>query len=314
MSDSPPGQGPKGRAFAFYDRPYLLLVLTTLFWASNILLGRAVVGDIPPVALAQMRWTLAFAIVLPFALPHIRRDLPRICADWKILTILAVCGISLYNTFLYLGVQTTSAVNAAMLSSLFPIVVAVIGFVFYRDRLTPLQVAGIVVSCIGAAIILTRGSFAVLREFAFVAGDLWMVGCQIAYALYTVLLRERPGIHPLSFVTVTIFIGQLLLAPFTLAEGMQGNVVTFDLTTVASVLYVAIFPAVLAYTFFNRAVELIGSNRTAPFFHLVPLFTSLGAVVLLGERVLPYHVIGICLILGGIAATQVFRARPAPRS
>jgi len=314
MHKTAPPEGTKRPALPFADQPYVLLILTMLFWAGNTLLGRAMAGEIPPVALAQMRWTLAFLILLPFALPHLRRDLPDMLRSWKILTILGISGITLYNTFLYIGVQTTSAVNAAMLISLFPIIVALMGFAFFRDRLTPLQVAGILVSCVGAVVILARGSLATLREVDFAVGDLWVVGCQIAYALYAVLLRKRPAIHPLSFVTVTIFIGQLVLIPATLAEGAGGERVTFDLATVASVLYVAIFPAILSYLFFNRAVELIGSNRAAPFFHLVPLFTSLGAVTLLGERIAAYHVMGFLLILAGIIATQMFRARPPARA
>lgn len=301
------GKGDQLRA-PLFDQPYILCTLTMLFWASNALIGRAMAGHVPPVALAQMRWTLAFLILLPFAYGHIRRDWPVLRARWRLLTALGFVGISLYNTFLYIGLTTTGAINAAMLTSVFPVLVAVMGFAIYRDRLTRLQVLGILVSSFGAAIILTRGNILVLREVTFVIGDLWVLGSQVAYACYAILLRKRPPVHPLTFAAVTIFIGQLVLVPFALVEGIGGQRVTFDWPTIATVLYVAVFPAVLAYIFFNRAVELIGSNRTAPFFHLVPVFTSIGAVALLGERVAPYHLLGAVLIIVGIAATQFFRA------
>ncbi len=301
----------KGHAFrpSIFDHPYLLCVFTMLFWASNVLISRAMAGAVPPVALAQMRWTLAFLIILPFALRHIRRDWPVVLAHWKMLVALGVVGISIYNTCLYIGLQTTGAVNAAMLSSVFPVLVAVLAFVIYRDRLTGLQIAGIGLSFAGAAIILTRGDILVLSDIDFVVGDLWVLASQFAYAFYAVLLRGRPPVHPLTLVAVTMFLGQLVLIPFTVSEGLGGARVTFDAATIATVLFVAIFPAVLAYIFFNRAVELIGSNRTAPFFYLVPIFTSIGAVVLLGEHVALYHLLGAVLIVSGIAATQFFRAR-----
>lgn len=305
--------GAKGQGFrpSIFDQPYLLCVFTMMFWAGNVLISRAMAGAVPPVALAQMRWTLAFLILLPFALGHIRRDWPVVLARWKMLVALGVVGISIYNTCLYIGVQTTGAVNAAMLSAVFPVLVAVLAFAIYRDRLTRLQIAGIFLSFVGAAIILTRGDIMVLSHIDFVVGDLWVLASQFAYALYAVLLRGRPPVHPLTLVAVTMFVGQLVLLPFTLAEGLGGQRVIFDTATIATVLYVAIFPAVLAYIFFNRAVELIGSNRTAPFFYLVPVFTSIGAVVLLGEHVALYHLLGAVLIVTGIAGTQFFRAKSA---
>lgn len=291
------------------DQPYLLATLTMLFWAGNTLLGRAIVDVVPPVALAQMRWTGAFVLMVPFAWPHLRRDAALVRRHIVSLSILAFFGITVYNTFLYIGVHTTSAVNAAMLSSLFPMTVAALGFIIYRDRLTPMQGLGIALSCIGAAIILSHGSLAFAMSFRFVVGDLWILASMVAYSLYTVLLKGRPPVHLLTLVTVTIFLGQLFLWPFTIAEGLAGERVHFDAPTVASVVYVVIFPAILAYLCFNRAVALIGSNRIAPFFHLIPVFTSIGAVLLIGEVIAPYHLAGWTLIVVGIVATQVFRAK-----
>lgn len=312
MADTEPARSTGRMPRGLFDQPYLLLILTMLFWSSNIVLSRGIVGHVPPVALAQLRWTIAFLVLAPFALPHLVRDARTVLRHLPLLTVLGITGVAIYNTFVYIGVQTTGAINAAMLSSLFPMVIAAMGFVIYRDRLTLMQFVGILASCIGAATILSGGSFAALRAFAFNIGDLWILGSQIAYSLYTVLLRARPTVHPLTFVTVTVFIGQLLLWPFTIAEYGGGRYLSFDFVTVASVLYVAIFPAVLAYIFFNRAVQLIGSNRVAPFFHLVPVFASIAAILFLGEHVAPYHVIGWLLILAGIAATQRFARAGRP--
>jgi drug/metabolite transporter (DMT)-like permease len=123
----------------------------------------------------------------------------------------------------------------------------------------------------------------------------------VLWAVYSVLLRKRPALHPLSFLTLTIIISVILLAPLYAWEHLSGRVMRFDWTTVLAVGYVAIFPSVLAYMFYNRGVDLIGANRAGTFIHLMPLFGSIMAILFLGESFRIYHAIGIALILGGIA-------------
>lgn len=301
---------PTGAFWGLWDQPYVLLTATMAFWAGNTVLARAMADHIPPVAFAQMRWTLALLILLPFTWRHVRADRAELRRNLGIITLLGLLGISAYNTLVYVGVHTTTAINAMLLSSIFPMVIAVVGFVLYRDRLTLAQFTGIVVACTGAAVILSGGDVAHLAAFRFAPGDLWVLAAQIAYAGYTVLLRARPAVHPLSFLTATVFMGQFLLVPLTLAEAATGSRVVLDGETIVSVLYVTIFAAVLAFLCFNRAVQLVGSNRTGPFFHLIPIFGSLAAMVFLGERLGPHHVAGWLLIIAGIAVAQIRRRTP----
>jgi drug/metabolite transporter (DMT)-like permease len=305
---------PTGAFGGLWDQPYVLLVATMIFWAGNTVLARAMADHIPPVAFAQMRWTLALLILLPFTWRKVREDWPEIRHHAGIITLLGLLGISAYNTLVYVGVATTTAINAMLLSSIFPMVIAAVGFGLYRDRLTVAQFVGILVACVGAAVILSGGDIAHLAAFRFAPGDLWVLAAQLAYAGYTVLLRARPKIHPLSFLTATVFMGQLLLVPLTVAEAAAGSHVIWDRETILSVLYVTIFAAVLAFLCFNRAVQLVGSNRTGPFFHLIPVFGSVAAMVFLGERLGPHHVAGWVLIILGIAVAQVrpglLRRRP----
>ncbi|MEM7694745.1 MAG: DMT family transporter [Pseudomonadota bacterium] len=296
-----------GPILARLDRASVLLSLTMVFWASNMLLARAISGDVPPVALAQIRWTFAAVILLPFAARHLRDDWPVIRRHAKTLLLLGFFGISLYNTLVYIGLQFTTAINATMLSSTFPMMIALVGFILYRDRLSNWQVAGLLISAIGAVIILSRGDVSVITGLVFNRGDLWVILALATYAVYTVMLRERPKIHPLTFLFATIVVGQFLLIPFTVGEAMLGAVFVLDGLTVAVGLYLAIFPAILAYICFNRGVGLIGSNRAAPYFHLVPVFASVGAIALLGERLEVFHVVGWPLILSGIALAQIER-------
>ncbi|MEM6761687.1 MAG: DMT family transporter [Pseudomonadota bacterium] len=293
-----------------FDQPYLLFTLTMLFWAANMVVARASAGHIPPIALAQMRWSLALLILLPIAYRALKADWPVVTKHWKVLAFLGVAGISIYNTLIYVALQSTTAINATMLTSIFPMMIAATGFLLYRDRLTPVQFVAILVACVGAGIILSQGSLSTILGFKFNAGDLWVIGAMVAYAVYTVALRERPAnLHPLTFLTVTVFFGQLVLMPMTVWEGWSGAQVAFDATTLGIVVFLAVFPAILAFIFFNRGVELVGSNRAAPFFHLVPVFASVGAIGFLGEKIALYHLVGWPLILLGIASTQIFRKR-----
>ncbi|WP_108658543.1 DMT family transporter [Acuticoccus kandeliae] len=305
MRNSPDAHAGRGLLAMIDNQPYVLLTLTMLLWSGNLIVGRAVVDHIPPVALAQIRWALAFVLILPLARRHLRTDWAEIRAHWPMLFLFGILGIGAYNTLLYIGVHHTTAVNAAVLSSTFPVMIAAAGFVLFRDRLTLAQAFGILISCLGALVVLSKGDLAALRNFHFAVGDLWILTAQVAYAAYTVLLRKRPAIHPVSLLTVTIFFGTIALIPFALLEAAGGAHVPFDLTMVGAALYVAIFPSLIAFFCFNRGVALVGSNRASPFFHLVPVFGSLMAVFFLGESIGAHHAIGWLLILTGIAAAQL---------
>jgi len=284
-----------------------------LMWSGNIVIARSVAGVVPPLALAQLRWTFAFLIILPFAWRHLKGDMPALRARWRIIVLLGALGIGAYNTLVYVGLQSTTAVNATVLSSIFPMVIAAAGFLLYRDRLTPAQFVGILVASAGAATVLSGGDVRALLALRFTPGDLWVLASQLAYATYTVKLRERPSVHPLSFLAALFFVGQLLLIPFSVGEALAGRTVPLGMETLLAVGYTAIFPSIIAYLCFNRGVAILGSNRAGPFFHLIPIFGSLMGVSFLGESVGVHHVAGWLLILGGIAAAQMGRREGAIR-
>lgn len=313
MPATRPAEGGRGLFSAFANQPYLLLPATMLMWSGNMVMARGVAGIVPPLALAQMRWTLALLILLPLAWPHLRADLPALKAKWRTVAVLGVLGVAGYNTLVYVGLQSTTAVNATVLTSIFPMVIAATGFLLYRDRLTPAQLAGILVASCGALVVLSGGDLGALLSLGFDPGDLWILAAQVTYALYTVKLRERPAVHPLSFLVAVVFVGQFALVPFSVGEAMAGRVTPLALETVVAVVYTALFASVFAYLCFNRGVAILGSNRAGPFFHLVPVFGSLMGVAFLGETVGVHHVAGWLLILGGIAAAQLGRREGAIR-
>jgi len=282
------------------DQPYLLLSLTSLFWAGNTVLGRFLAGHVPPVTLACVRWAGAFIILLPFAALHLARDWPTIRKHAGLLTVLALTGVSAYNTLAYYGLQYTTAINGLLLQSIGPLFVALWTFVLFGDRLTLRQAAGISISLAGVLVIICRGSLAVLLGIGFNRGDVLFLIALLIYAYYTAALRQRPPMHPLSFLAVTIGLGALLLLPGVFWELASGKTLVLDAASYLSFAYVAVFPSLLGYLFLNRGIELIGANRAAPFMHLVPVFGSVMAILWLGERFEVFHAVGYALVFTGI--------------
>lgn len=302
--------GPLARAGGwFWNQAYLLIALTTLFWAFNTVLGRFVSGTVPPVGLAFMRWTGAFLIVLAFAWRPLTNDLGNLKAlpaderrrAWWLLALLGFTGITAYNTCLYVGLQYTQALNGLVLTSFGPVAVAFFVFVLTREALSWRQALGICVSGLGVMVVVTRGRLGTLLDLAFNVGDLWIVTGVALYGVYSALLRRRPSVHPLSLLALTFGLGIVFLAPaFAYEMFGQGRFLSLDATTVLAVAYTAVAPSILAYLFFNRGVALIGANRAAPLFHLIPLFGSVIAIAWLGESLGAFHLLGWGLILAGV--------------
>jgi drug/metabolite transporter (DMT)-like permease len=279
---------------------YVLLSLTSLFWSANVVIGRYIAGYIPPITISVIRWGGAFLILLPFALRHLLRDWPAIRRHLGSLTLLALTGFSAYNTMAYYGLHFTTAINGLLLQSVSPLFVALWSFVLFRDRLSARQAAGICVSLTGVVVIVCHGSLQTLFALAFNQGDLWFVIALLIYAFYVAALRIRPAIHPLSFLAVGMAGGAALLVPGMALEIAYGPAIVLDYVGVFSLAYLCVFPSILGYLALNRGIELVGANRAAPFIHLVPVFGSVLAIALLGERLQFFHAVGYLLVLAGI--------------
>ena len=282
------------------NQPYLLLSLTSLFWAGNIVLGRFISGHVPPITLSCIRWIGAFLLMLPFALPHLRKDWPVLRARMPLMLLLAITGFALNNVLSYAGLQYTQALNALLIQSAGPLFVALWSLVLFGVRLTLAQMIGIATSMIGVLTILLRGDFTALADLQLNKGDL-MVGCAILiFGLYSAFMPRRPVTHPLSLIVFTTGLGALLMIPFNIWEIAAGARITWDTLTLVTLLYVIVFPSALAYLCFNRGIALIGPNRAAPFFHLMPVFGSVMAIFFLGEQPRLFHLIGYALVLVGV--------------
>jgi drug/metabolite transporter (DMT)-like permease len=296
----------------FFGRPYLLLSLTSLFWAGNIVLGRYAAGHVPPAALSFIRWVGAFLILIAFAWPFLKRDWATIRRHLPVMLILTFTGITIYNVMAYWGLQYTQAINALLITSAHPLLVAGWSFILYRERLTIWQTLGIALSLGGVLVILTRGDLSALRDVRFNIGDIVFFSAQIVYSFYATLIKSRPNIHPISFLAFTIGVGAVLLTPIYATEVAMGITFVLDTKALLILAYITIFPSLLAYLFFNRGIELVGPNRAAPFYHLIPIFGSALAIVFLGERPEIFHGVGYALVLAGIfIGTRSHKKSPA---
>lgn len=289
----------------FFTNPYLLLTLTVLFWSGNMVIGRGVRADLPPMALAFWRWAIAFALVLPLALPHLKTEWPLLKASWRPVLLLGLLGVGGYNTFAYLALQHTTATNAVLLNSFIPVVTIAISWAFLGKHLRRLEGLGVVISLCGAITIVARGDFNVLIHLNLNLGDAWMLLAVAVWAIYTVGLAWRPsGVHPMLMLAALTAVGLAALLPAYIFEMAQGRQININFGSLAALAYVGIFPSFLGYIFYNRGVAEVGASKASLFIHLMPVFGTLLSAIFLGEIPLWYHYLGIGLIFSGIWLTM----------
>jgi drug/metabolite transporter (DMT)-like permease len=296
---------------SFWNSAWGLLAAANLFWAGNIVLARGLAGEVPPVALAYWRWTGAFVIAIGFAWPRLKADLPLLVQHWKMMLLLSATGIACYNTMSYVGLTSTTALNVLLLQSATPLIIIVWAYLLFREIPTVRQSLGVVASLVGVAAIAGHGSMEVLAHLRLNRGDLWVLAALMIYAFYCVTLRQRPPVHPVSFLVAAMGIGSIMMLPFMVSEFVGGARIHGGLPFYLAIAYTAVLPSFVAYLFFNRGIQLIGASRAGQSMHLMPLFGSVLAVLFLHERFQIYHTFGIGMIAFGIILASL-KARRHP--
>ncbi len=285
-------------------RAYLLLVFVTFCWGANAVFGRLAVGEVSPMALVSARWLGASLILVLIAHNNIRRDWPALRPRLAFLAAMGMIGFTAFNALFYVAAHYTSAVNIGILQGSMPVFVLIGAFVAYRTRVTALQVAGVVLTVLGVAIVASGGDLARLAAAAINLGDVLMIVACALYAVYTVALRKRPQVSGLSLLAVfagTAFVTSL---PLTFAEVALGQFQWPTPTAWIIIALVTVFPSVLAQLFFIQGVALIGPGRAGVFVNLVPIFASILAVTILDEPFEAYHAAALALVLGGIFLSE----------
>lgn len=284
--------------------PYLLLTLSALFWSGNFVLSRGMHAEIPPVSLAFWRWTLALLIIAPFGLRRVSAQRKLLIEHRRFMIWQGILGVSGFNTLIYLALQSTTAINAVLVNSCIPIIIVLISLLVYRERLSMRQSIGVFISLGGVLLLIAKGDLKTLQQLTFNQGDLLVLAAALVWAFYSANLRHYPpGLHPIAYLTGIMLTGLVFLLPCYLLEIQSGKHIQINIETILTISYVALFASILAFICWTRAIREVGANRAGPFIHLMPVFSTILAIIFLEEVLLGYHVQGMALVFTGIFIT-----------
>lgn len=287
-----------------YASPFLLLSLTALFWGGNAVSGQLAVGNVLPMQLVQLRWLLVGGALWLLYGAEVRAIWPQIRPRFGRLLAMALVGFTAFNALFYLAAYRTPAVNVGIIQGSIPVFVLLGARAMYGTRVRPMQIAGVALTLIGVVVVATRGAPWSILDLGVNPGDaVMLVACSL-YAAYTVLLPDRPAISGTAFFTVMAMLSAVTSLPLVIGEALVAGPQLPTLKGWLVTLYVAIFPSCLSQLFFMRGVDLIGPGRAGVFVNLVPIFSALLAVMLLGESFQGFHAVALCLVIGGIVLAQ----------
>lgn len=290
---------------------YILLALCVLFWASNFILGRYLHNEFEPITLAFYRWLGVFICVIPFFIIDLKTIISVIKEHFIYIFILAFFSIVCFNTLLYFGLEKTTATNALLINSVFPILVLFLSFIILKTNITKNQIAGIVLSTLGVIFIVLQGNLSKISTFSLNGGDIFILFATLSWALYSVLLKYKPlKLSPTQFFTTMVVVGFIQLLPFYLFSTQS---ISMDLVVVKNhyeiIVFMVIFPSILSFLFWNKGILEIGAEKTGQFTHLMPIFGTILAFLFLDERIAFYHLIGLVLIFFGIYLSQFYQKK-----
>jgi drug/metabolite transporter (DMT)-like permease len=279
----------------------LLLWVVPALWSSNYMIARLATGVISPHQLALGRWALALALMLPFVGQRLWQERALCRREWKHLLVLGALGMWVCGAILYLGGQGTSATNIGLIYAATPIAIVVAGTRLLHERMSPWQMAGVVLALAGVVYVITKGRLEDLLAVRFTAGDGWVVVAAVSWAAYSVLLKYWPsGLGPAERLAAIAAAGVLVLLPFTLLEAMLQPTPALSLQAFGLIGLAALVPGVLSYTAYSYMQRELGAARTALVMYLSPVYAAFGAWAVLGEAPGWHHAVGAALILPSI--------------
>lgn len=288
---------------------YIFLVLAVLFWSGNFIFARLVSNSIEPMELSFFRWFFVLILLLPYLLFHYKNIQKVFKKEYFLIIIFSALGIVGFNTFLYYGLQTTTATNALLINSSTPMFIIVISTLIFKTKITKLQLLGVLVSTLGVIYLILKGQINHIFELKFTVGDLWIILACVDWALYTILLKYKPKeLNAFEFLGLTAFIGAIILYLIFLFQGYSFEFSFLENKDVFySLIYIVIFPSILSFYFWNISTIELGANKAGQFAHLMPIFGAVLAYVFLDEVLEFYHFVGILLISSGIYLSIFFK-------
>jgi len=281
---------------------YTFLLFAALFWSGNFIVGKAAsLFEIPPFTLNFYRWLFAWLILAPFTFREIFEKKKYILENIKLIIILGVTSITLFNSIVYYSLNFTNVISGVLMISTIPVMIIFFSWIFKIEKTNIYQIMGVVFSLLGVMVIITKAKLSLLFNLNFNKGDIWMVTAMFSWAIYSALLKKKK--HELSQIALLqtiITMGLIFLLPIYIVEMKMGYLATLNLPFVLTLTYVVLFPGLASFLFWIKGIAIIGANRSGIFLHSMPIFGALMAMIIFKEKFMFFHLIGAVLILIGI--------------
>ena len=281
---------------------YIFLIFATLFWSGNFIVGKAAsLFAIPPFTLNFYRWTFAWLILAPFTLKEIFQKKEYILKNLKLILILGITSITIFNSIVYYSLNFTQVINGVLMISTIPVMIIFFSWIFKIEKTNFYQILGVIFSLLGVMVIVTKADLDKLLNLNFNKGDLWMVVAMLSWAMYSALLRKKKfELSQISLLQTIISAGLILLLPAYLIEMSLGYRLNIHLPFILTLSYVVLFPGLASFFFWIKGISIIGSNRSGIFLHLMPIFSTIMAILIFKEKFMVFHFIGAVLIITGV--------------
>ena len=283
-------------------KAYIMLVLATLFWAGNFVVGKiAFIENVPPFSLTFFRWLLVWLILIPFTYKEFFKLRRVILDNFLLLLLLGLTSVGLFNSFIYNALNFTQVINASLFNAVIPVAIILFGLLFKLEKTNKFQIIGLIISFLGILSIITKLDLNILLTLSFNKGDILMIGAVITWGIYSAFLKKRKfEVSLLTLVHILCTFGLVTLIPQFLFEFSQGKTIIINDHLIYSLIYLAIFPSIGSYYCWAGAVSIIGANRAGIFLSLIPLFSTILAMIFFNEKFLFFHFIGSVLIILGL--------------
>ena len=290
---------------------FILLIASSFFWSGNFFTGKvASLYNLTPFKLSFLRWSLAFLLLLPFTYKKIIEDYEKYKNNLPFIIITSILGVTVFNSFTYLSLETSMVINSSIMASITPLLIIFFSWLIFKTPTYFMQFFGIILSIIGVLLIISRANLNNLLSLNFTIGDLWMLGAVFAWGLYSVLLKKiDSSLSQLATLEVMIFIGLIFIFPFYLLEVQNNSYLPKDANEILMISYVAIFASITSFFAWNKGVSILGANKASLFLHLIPVFSSIWAIMFLGEKFSFFHLVGTIFIVFGIVLSNIKRQK-----
>ena len=286
---------------------YILLVLTTIFWSGNFIVGKAAtIYEIPPFSLNFFRWLFAGIILLPFTFKEIFLKKNYIKANIGLFIILGITSITVFNSIVYYSLYFTQVITGVLMISTIPVWIILISSLLKIEKTNIYQIFGILLSLIGVVAIITKSDLQVIKGLEFNKGDLSIIVAMFSWAIFSTLLKKKKlKVSQITLLQVVIIFGLIFLTPIYIIELLLGNYIILEKPFFLTLAYVVIFPGLLSFLFWIKGISVIGANRSGIFLHLMPIFGSVFAIIIFKEKIMFYHLIGAIFIIFGIRISNI---------